>query len=249
MDYAKLIADLTPAAREAGNAIMRIHARGVIADTKTDGSPVTEADEAAEEILLSALKEHAPDITIISEENAESHTLKAPETFFLVDPLDGTKEFLKADGKGSFTVNIALVENGVPTLGIVFAPALDRMFTGSSNGGAFENASPISVRDVPETGAVAVASVSHRDAQTDAWLSDNAIEETVSIGSSLKFCLLAAGEADVYPRFGPTMEWDTAAGDAILRAAGGMVVDPDGTQFFYGKTDYRNGAFVAKGKM
>ncbi len=249
MDYAKLIADLTPAVREAGDAIMRIHAKGAVADTKNDGSPVTEADKAAEQILLAALKTYAQEITIISEENAASHSLAAEKQFFLVDPLDGTKEFLKKDGKGSFTVNIALIEQSVPVMGIVFAPALDRMFSGSTQTGATENGKPIKVRDVPPSGPVAVASVSHRDAETDAWLEENEISETVSIGSSLKFCLVAAGEADVYPRFGPTMEWDTAAGDAVLRSAGGMVYDVDGEPFLYGKHAYRNGAFVAKGKM
>ena len=249
MDHQSLIKALAPVARQAGAAIMAIHSRGVIADTKGDGSPVTEADRAAETIILEALAKIAPDITIISEENTESHALAAPDRFFLVDPLDGTKEFLKVDGKGAFTVNIALVENGVPVAGVVYAPALDRMFAGSAESGAFEDESPITVRDIPSSGPVAVASASHRDETTNQWLADNDITETVSIGSSLKFCLLAAGEADIYPRFSPTMEWDTAAGDAVLRAAGGRVRKPDGTAFLYGKPEYRNGAFVARGKV
>ena len=172
----------------------------------------------------------------------------APSVFFLVDPLDGTKEFLKCDGKGAFTVNIALIENKEPTLGIVYAPALGRMFFGSKGNGAFEGDRSICARREIAGKKIAVASQSHRDAKTDAWLSKNNISETVSIGSSLKFGLLANGEADVYPRFSPTMEWDTAAGDAILRAAGGMVLNPDGSPFTYGKTDYRNGAFIATGE-
>jgi len=249
MDHQLLIDALIPVVREAGSAIMAIHARGAVADTKGDGSPVTEADRAAEAIILKALAELAPGITVISEENATSHSLKAPNQFFLVDPLDGTKEFLKQDGKGSFTVNIALVENGTPVLGVVYAPALNRLFTGSINLGAKEDDNQISIRALPSEGAIAVASVSHRDEATNQWLSDHLISNTVSIGSSLKFCLVATGEADVYPRFGPTMEWDTAAGDAVLRAAGGRVENPDGTAFTYGKTDYRNGPFVARGNL
>lgn len=244
-DYAKLISSLIPAVHEAGAAIMKIYQSMPDAKTKADGSPVTEADRAAEKILLGALNSCAPDITIISEENAASHSLKAPEKFFLVDPLDGTREFLKRDGKGSFTVNVGLIENGEPTLGIVYAPALGDMFTGSKNLGATKNGKAIRTRTVPLEGRVAVASVSHRDAATDQWLSDNNISQTTSIGSSLKFCLLACGEADVYPRFGPTMEWDTAAGHAVLSAAGGIVVTPDNAPFLYGKADYRNGAFIA----
>lgn len=251
MNYASLIKALEPVARAAGAKIMEVYAKDPEADFKGDGSPVTEADEAAEAIILPALAKLAPDITVISEENAESHNLKAPERFFLVDPLDGTKEFLKRDGKGSFTVNIALIEHGTPVMGVVYAPALDRMFSGAAGVGAHEECGgerrTIATRKTPpEGGAVAVASASHRDAETDAWLAKNGITQTTSIGSSLKFCLVAAGEADVYPRFGPTMEWDTGAGDAILRAAGGMVELPDGSPFVYGKPEYRNGAFVAK---
>jgi len=168
--------------------------------------------------------------------------------FFLVDPLDGTKEFLKRDGKGSFTVNIALVENGAPIFGIVYAPALGRTFSGIDGAGAWENGSEISVRNAATDKKIAVASVSHRDAVTDKWLNDNAINETVSIGSSLKFCLVACGEAHVYPRFAPTMEWDTGAGHAVLSAAGGRVEKPDGSIFAYGKPNYRNGDFIAYGR-
>ena len=151
----------------AGNKIMQIHARGVTANSKSDGSPVTEADEAAEKILLARLAEAAPDITVISEENANSHTIAASDRFFLVDPLDGTKEFLKADGKGAFTVNVALIENGVPVFGIVYAPALDRMFIGSAENGAFEGEKKIETRISPQHGAVAVASAAHPHAAAD----------------------------------------------------------------------------------
>ena len=251
MDIDSLISQLIPVAREAGEAIMEVYAKDVSADFKQDGSPVTEADNAAEAIIIPALTTIAPDITIISEENAASHSVAPPERFFLVDPLDGTKEFLKRDGKGSFTVNIALIEKGSPIAGVVYAPALGRLFVGNRDGGAHEieggTFNAISIRAVPDSGAIAVASASHRDDKTNQWLDDHSIIHTTSIGSSLKFCLLAAGEADVYPRFGPTMEWDTAAGDAVLRAAGGQIKMPDGSPFSYGKPDYRNGSFIAYG--
>lgn len=250
MDVRALFEALKPVVMEAGERIMAVYAKAPDAAVKADGSPVTEADAAAEAVILAGLARLAPQVPVVSEENAGSHALAAPELFFLVDPLDGTKEFLKRDGRGSFTVNIGLIEHGVPIAGIVLAPALGRLFVGVRDAAYEERLGTrqaLRVRAVPPTGAVAVASVSHRDAETDAWLQAHAIDQTVSIGSSLKFCLVAAGEADVYPRFGPTMEWDTAAGDAVLRAAGGVVTHPAGGAFHYGKVDYRNGAFVAWG--
>lgn len=249
MDHVLLLEKLQPVARAAGAAIMEVYREGTVAKDKADGSPVTIADERAEAIILAGLAEHAGGVTIVSEENAASHGIAPPELYFLVDPLDGTKEFLKMDGQGSFTVNIALIKNQKPVLGVVFAPALNRMFCGSVELGATENGKPIQVRDVPGDGAVAVASVSHRDEQTNAWLEENGITQTRSIGSSLKFCLLASGEADVYPRFGPTMEWDTGAGHAVLNAAGGRVEHPDGQPFDYSKPGFRNGPFIASGKF
>ncbi len=245
INYLNLIKSLLPAVKSAGEVIMTIYDEANTHDIKLDGSPVTKADKAAEIILLNSLKELAPDITIISEENPDSHQIKAPDIFFLVDPLDGTKEFLKRDSKGAFTVNIALIENGKPTMGIVYAPALNRMFYGAEGLGAFENDKQItSIKNLTDK-PKAVASQSHRDAETDQWLKDQKIETIVSIGSSVKFCLIANGEANYYPRFSPTMEWDTAAGDAILRASGGMVYNPDGTNFKYGKLGYLNGNFIA----
>lgn len=226
---------------------MDVYQSGFDHAIKADGSPVTKADEAAERIIISGLANHAPNIDVVSEENDDSHRLSVPAIFFLVDPLDGTKEFLKCDGKGAFTVNIALIENKEPTIGIVYAPALGRMFFGSKGNGAFEGKKSICARREVAGNAVAVASQSHRDVKTDKWLCEHDIDETISIGSSLKFGLLANGEADFYPRFSPTMEWDTAAGDAILRAAGGMVSNPDGSPFMYGKAGYKNGAFIATG--
>ena len=250
-DNLKLVNNLIPSVLKAGDKIMKIYYKKTEVDFKLDGSPVTEADRLAEKILLSSIKKHAPKIPIVSEENLESHQTKSEKLFFLVDPLDGTKEFLKNDGKGSFTVNVALIRNGNPVFGIVNAPALGRLFYGIVGYGSFEInkkiSKPIKVRKTSQDNLVAVASSSHRDVKTDGWLKKNKINKTISIGSSLKFCLLASGEADVYPRFGPTMEWDTAAGDAVLRSAGGKVLNIDGTNFFYGKKNYKNGDFIAKG--
>ena len=243
---------LLPSLYEAGQAIMAIHANKVSSRLKPDGSPVTQADELAEEILLAALAEHAPDIAVISEENTASHHLAPPELFFLVDPIDGTKEFLKPDGQGSFTVNIGLIYQGAPVMGLVYAPAFDALYCGIVGKGAEKitkgERNAISVRDVPEDGAVAVASASHRDKATNDWLERHQITKTISVGSSLKLCLVAEGVADVYPRFGPTMEWDTAAGDGVLRAAGGMVTTDENAPYPYGKADYRNQPFIAWGK-
>ncbi|MCH1428516.1 MAG: 3'(2'),5'-bisphosphate nucleotidase CysQ [Alphaproteobacteria bacterium] len=241
-----LIADV----QLAGKAIMEIYHHQTEFEVKQDGSPVTKADLAAEEILLSALRRIRSDIPVISEENAQSHLLEPPTDFFLVNPLDGTKEFLKADGSGSFTVNIGLIRNNYPEMGIILAPALNRLFIGARNEGAFEYSDerflPLMPRKLRLENRIAIASTSHRDYQTDEWLLAHNVTKTIRAGSSVKFCLVASGEADFYPRFGPTMEWDTAAGDAILRAAGGMTYTSDDAQFQYGKDAYRNTAFIAK---
>lgn len=251
MSRPELLPPLMDCARLAGERIMEIYAqKDKGAALKGDGSPVTLADTAAEAVILPVLAELTPDIPVVSEENAASHALAAGERFWLVDPLDGTKEFIRSDSQGAFTVNMGLIENGQPTLGVVFAPALERMFTGcvgrGVGHGAAEDGRAINIRVVPDSGPVAVASKSHRDETTNAWLEQHGISQTVSIGSSLKFCLLAAGEADVYPRFAPTMEWDTAAGHAVLAAAGGHVTQTDGqTPFAYGKAKYFNEGFIA----
>lgn len=251
METTTLLAQLSRTARAAGHAVMQVYEEDHAASLKHDGSPVTKADQGAEAIILRDLERLEPHIHVVSEENVESHCLAPPDRFFLVDPLDGTKEFLKKDGQGGFTVNIALIEQGIPVLGVVYAPALDRMFVGGHGVGAVETSNGIQkkirIRPCPGNGPVAVASCSHRDEETDGWLTDNRITQTKSIGSSLKFCLVASGEVDVYPRFGCTMEWDTAAGDAVLRAAGGTVRTPDNQPFMYGKSEYRNGPFIACG--
>jgi len=253
-DLAVLARRLEAPVRHAGDCIMQFYQQSPDTDIKADGSPVTEADRAAEAILLPAIRALAPDIPIISEENPASHKLPPAARFFLVDPLDGTKEFIRPGGKGAFTVNIGLIEDGVPVMGIIYAPALDRLFFGSRHRGAFEDGGDnshhmIAVRRPVAGARVAVASASHRDSKTNDWLAAQHINKTIAIGSSLKFCLVAAGEADAYPRYGPTMEWDTAAGDAILRAAGGRVEAADGTAFTYGKPGYRNGPFFAFGAI
>jgi 3'(2'), 5'-bisphosphate nucleotidase len=251
MNKVDLIEKLIPCILQAGIKIMEIYDLVPKKTFKPDGSPVTEADKAAEKIILADLKRIVPDIPIVSEENPDSHSNTSTDKYFLVDPLDGTKEFLKQDGKGSFTVNIGLIENKIPVMGIIYAPALNRLFCGCNEYGAWEvlnnTRKQLSVR-IPEShNIIAVASISHKDQETADWLTKRNINNTISVGSSLKFCLVASGEADVYPRFGPTMEWDTAAGDAILRAAGGLVTNPDLSNLIYGKPHYKNNHFIAWG--
>jgi 3'(2'), 5'-bisphosphate nucleotidase len=248
---ARIFADI---AREAGERIMAIYACGTAAaaTAKQDGSPLTAADLAAEEAIVAGLARHCPGVPVVSEEGAGAAAAPPKGRFILVDPLDGTKEFLSRTGE--FTVNIALVEDGAPSCGVVYAPALGRLWLGVVGKGAEAVSAgtgpnrPILARR-PGAAVVAVASRSHRDPETEAFLARLAVAERRSIGSSLKFCLVAGGEADVYPRFGPTMEWDTAAGHAVLVAAGGRVETPDGQPLRYGKsgTGWRNGPFVAWG--
>jgi len=249
-DYQRLLDELAEAAREAGEAILEIVRRGFDVEAKGDRSPVTEADRAAELIILAALARAAPGIPVIAEEEVAAGRIpKHGDTFFLVDPLDGTKEFIR--GGDDYTVNIALVEGLIPALGIVFAPATGRTHTGLVGSGAWvEDASgrrPIQTRKRTESVA-AVASKSHFNQNTADYL-DAAVGicNHVSIGSSLKFCIVAEGEADIYPRLSPTREWDTAAGHAVLLAAGGLVDGPDGTPLCYGKRAFLNRAFVATG--
>ena len=251
MNLMDLANSLIPSVLKAGKMIMEIYQGDITKKIKPDGSPLTKADKASERVLINELHRLVPEILVISEETPESHSKISKKNFFLVDPLDGTKEFLKQDGKGNFTVNIGLIENHIPILGIVYAPALGRLFFGAQNFGSWEVFDGVKTKlsiGKPKTdNVVAVSSVSHKDKQTEVWLKENKISTTTSIGSSLKFCLVAAGQADVYPRFGPTMEWDTAAGDAILRAAGGKITNPDLSNFIYGKSLYRNGPFIAWG--
>ena len=223
---------------------------------KADRSPVTDADELAEAIILEELDKLVPGIPVLAEESFSAGLRPNTESaFILVDPVDGTKEFINKNGE--FTINIALIENRTPTAGCVYAPARERVFVGGDTawagplkpGGAVspETLEPIATRQAPASGKTAVMSRSHADEKTVAFADSVGVTEKVSAGSSLKFCLVAEGSADVYPRFGPTCEWDTGAGHAVLKAAGGDVRTPEGEPFLYGKSeaDYLNGAFVA----
>lgn len=255
-DY--VAASLAEIAIAVGPAVMEVYASGGNVSTKSDGSPVTLADERAEAIICGRLARLLPKTPVVAEERvAAGDRIPIAGRFLLVDPLDGTKEFISRNGE--FTINVALVESGRPIAGAVYAPALARLWFGGERafvcdvpvGAAMPEPAlwrPIYVRPAPGR-LVAMASRSHADHATEAFLGRLPLAERRSIGSSLKFCVLAEGLADVYPRFGPTMEWDTAAGDAVLRAAGGTVLDTSGRPLSYGKTgvDLRNGAFVAWG--
>lgn len=242
-------------ALEAGDCILQVYRRPAFdVRTKEDASPVTEADEAADAVISAGLRAAFPDVPLITEEQAASHALSAT-TFLIVDPLDGTKEFVQR--RGDFTVNIAFVQNGVPTHGVVYAPAKGRLFytladgTSVEESGAFDKDTPGPQRALrvarPDNAALmVVASKSHRDAATDDYIGRYQVRDMTSAGSSLKFCLVATGEADLYPRLGRTMEWDTAAGDAVLRGAGGHVVRFDDHQpLAYGKPGWDNPFFIA----
>ena len=247
-DYARLLDDLAEAAREAGEAIQQIVRRGFDVETKQDSSPVTEADRAAELIILAALARAAPGVPVIAEEEVAAGRIPAHDrTYFLVDPLDGTKEFVR--GGSDFTVNIGLVESDQPKLGVVFAPATGRLHGGCIGAGAWLDEGggrrPIATR-ARGVEVTAVASKSHLNQATIDYL-EEAVGGCgyVAVGSSLKFCIVAEGDADIYPRASPTSEWDTAAGHAILLAAGGLVDGPDGEPLRYGKRAFLNPAFVA----
>jgi 3'(2'), 5'-bisphosphate nucleotidase len=248
IDCARLVDDLAVAAREAGEAILEIVRRGFEVESKQDASPVTEADRAAELIILAALARAAPGVPVIAEEEVAAGRIPAhDDRYFLVDPLDGTKEFIR--GGDDYTVNIGLIEGGTPKLGVVFAPATGRLHGGCLGEGAWVDDGsgrvPISTRQRGDL-TTAVASKSHLNQATVDYL-EAAVGNCgyVSIGSSLKFCILAEGKADIYPRAAPTSEWDTAAGHAVLLAAGGLVDGPDGRPLRYGKRAFLNRAFVA----
>jgi 3'(2'), 5'-bisphosphate nucleotidase len=248
---------LAQIAHAAGRAIMEIYNSDFTAKIKSDQSPVTAADEVAEAIILAALGKAIP---IIAEEQvAAGKQTQIGNAFYLVDPLDGTKEFISRNGE--FTVNIGLIENGRPTMGVVYAPAINELYIGQESAGAFltklsvtdqftkAQFEKIAARPLPVAGATILASRSHMDVETEAYISQIKVEKLTNAGSSLKFCRVASGLADLYPRFGRTMEWDTAAGHAVLSAAGGSVTQPDGSPFTYGKKErgFDNGAFIARG--
>ena len=255
MDFERLTAVMRRLALEAGDRIMEVYGAADLGlRAKADASPVTLADEAADAVISAGLAEAFPGVALVTEEQAQSHGRTA-SAFLIVDPLDGTKEFVQR--RGDFTVNIAYVEDGVPLRGVVYAPAKGRLFYTLADGRSVEETGPfdkerpgpqvpISV-SVPDNRALmVVASKSHRDQATDDYIARYAVRDMTSAGSSLKFCLVATGEADLYPRLGRTMEWDTAAGDAVLRGAGGeMVRFEDHAPFTYGKPGYENPFFIA----
>jgi 3'(2'), 5'-bisphosphate nucleotidase len=247
-EYRRLVDGIAEAAREAGAAILQVVRQGFEVEAKRDASPVTEADRAAELIILASLATLAPGVPVIAEEEVAAGRIPAHDhTYFLVDPLDGTKEFVR--GGDDYTVNIGLIENGVPKLGVVFAPATGRLHGGIVAEGAWvaEDGVRREIRTRPKGDQLtAVASKSHLNQATVDYLRDAAGDcAYVAVGSSLKFCIVAEGEADIYPRASPTSEWDTAAGHAVLLAAGGRVDGPDGDPLRYGKTAFLNRAFVA----
>lgn len=255
MNYETLVPVMRRLALEAGDKIMEIYdADDFEVKTKSDDSPVTAADEAADAIISEGLREAFPDMMLVTEEQSDTHD-STGDTFLIVDPLDGTKEFVHR--RGDFTVNIALVEDGKPTRGVVYAPAKNRMFFTQANGQTVEEAGPfqkdligsvtlLQVSQPDNDALMVVASKSHRDQATDDYINKYAVKDMTSAGSSLKFCLIATGEADLYPRLGRTMEWDTAAGHAVLLGAGGKVVRfDDHSDLTYGKDDYANPFFIA----
>ncbi len=239
------LAPLAALARQAGKAIERIRSGADWqAVAKADGSPLTAADLAADAVIREGLALAFPAIPVVSEEDGD-RPADPGRVFFLVDPLDGTREFVA--GRPDYTVNIALVEDGVAVAGVVLTPADGRLWCGALGRGATRNGQPIRARAV-RVPPVALVSRSHREAATDAWVAARGVVETVVVGSSVKFCTLAEGGGDVYPRFGPTMAWDTAAGQAVLEAAGGVVLTPEGVPLRYLADDgWRNGPFIAWG--
>lgn len=260
LSHRELADALVATAIAAGEAAMAVYRREFAVQSKADASPVTEADQLAEAVILADLARLAPEVPVIAEEGCCAGFIPSVgRRFFLVDPVDGTREFICRNGE--FTVNIALIEDGAPVLGIVYAPAKGQLYAGVVGFGA-EAARVVDGRVADRHSIAAcssaspprvVASRSHRNAETDSFIADYPGAEIVPAGSSLKFCLLAAGEADLYPRLSPTMQWDTAAGDAVLRAAGGSVRTLEGAPIAYGPQQgggldaYRNPSFVARG--
>jgi 3'(2'), 5'-bisphosphate nucleotidase len=253
MSFGWLLEPVARVARDAGAAILRVYATDFLVRHKADRSPVTDADVQAEAIIVAALSELTPDIPIVSEEAAsEAATPAIGQRFWLVDPLDGTREFVRRNGE--FTVNIALVHERQAVLGLIYAPALGRLYAGAVESGAFaENSGQrraITCRHPSSKGLEVVTSRSHQEpASWRALLGTRTIAAHSTAGSSLKFGLVASGEADAYPRTGRTWEWDTAAGHAIVAAAGGRVTGADGAELRYGKPNFVNSAFIAYGKV
>ena len=255
-ELAALLPPLADLARRAGAEVMRVYEAGFTVQTKADDTPVTEADEAAEAVILPALALLLPGVPAISEEEAaagQSPALNGAR-FWAVDPLDGTKEFIKRTGE--FSVNIGLIDGGRPALGVIYAPVTKMLYAAAGPGTAFRQRDggqreSIAARVPPADGMVVLASRSHdNDQALRDRLTALSVGERRKMGSSLKFCMIAEADADIYLRYGPTSEWDTAAGQAILEAAGGSVTKLDGSPMIYGKAHegYRNPSFVAQGR-
>lgn len=242
--------DLVTAMRAAARFIEAVKARGIEQRDKADSSPVTEADEGAERILEAAVRALEPDAVIVGEEACSAgHVPDRCHRFWLIDPLDGTRDFIA--GRQGYTVNLGLVVDGVPVMGLVLHPPSGRLWAGAAGHGAMRidadgQAHPVATRPLAAPPALLV-SHSHLDPRTQAWVDAIPGARRNSAGSSIKFCTLAEGAADAYPRYGPTMEWDTAAADAVLRAAGGITLGGDGRPFRYGKEGFRNAPFLALG--
>lgn len=256
-DRNSLAAQFGAIASEAGKVIMAIYALEIVAQSKADGSPVTDADRAAEAVIRARLGEVLPDVPVIAEESFTGIAGPAPARFVLVDPLDGTREFISRNGE--FTVNIALVEDARPVVGCVYAPALNELYLAGEGAyraplrpgeipPALTLMQKLATKPYPAEGLRAMASRSHLDAESEALLRRLPVASWKPAGSSLKFCLIAQGDGDIYPRLAPTMEWDTAAGHAVLTAAGGCVIGRDGAPLRYGKAGFRNTGFVAWGR-
>jgi len=251
LDLERLLTDVAVAARKAGAAIRRHYEGEFAVDRKADGSPVTAADHASEAVMIHELQRLTPEIPVVSEEQVEAG--KIPDVsggrFWLVDPLDGTKEFVKRNGE--FAVVVGLIIDFKPVAGVIYAPILDTLYAGGEGGAWREKAGrkePISARAAATDGLVVAISRSHTSEKFEAYLSTLSLKGRVLCGSALKFGILAAGEADIYPRFGQTMEWDTAAGHAILEAAGGRMETKDGEPLLYGKPGFLNHGFIARGR-
>lgn len=250
-NLAELLPRAVSLARDAGEAIMAIYANPIEVRSKQDASPLTEADLASHRILCAGLAGIAPLWPVLSEESSEIpfERRKSWKRYWLIDPLDGTKEFVSRNGE--FTVNIALIEDGYPILGVVFAPAIGRLYHAAHGRGAMLESAGKSSRIAASGHAGGqvrvVASRSHRGEKLDAFLEEIGNFESVGMGSSLKFCLVAEGAADLYPRLGPTMEWDTAAAQCIVEEAGGSVTDLAGIRLRYNKPDLHNPEFMVAG--
>jgi 3'(2'), 5'-bisphosphate nucleotidase len=252
LDLARLLDDLRPVVRAAGAEILKVYNSDFEVFRKDDSSPVTAADRAAETVILDALARLTPDIPVVAEEQVDAGNIPdiSGGAFWLVDPLDGTKEFINR--RDEFTVNVGLIVDGVPVLGLVYCPVLDRLFAGCGAGTATleENGEcrAIQVRKPDADGLIVLSSRSHANSEAlHDFLGGKPVKEIINAGSSLKFCRVAEGAADIYPRFGPTCEWDTAAAHAVLTAAGGSVTLVDGQPFLYAKEKFLNPHFIARG--